>query len=293
MINCIIFSKDRALQLDALISSIHQNCPLFKEIIVVYNYSSQEFKDGYDRFAERNDNKVFLKNEQNFSELTFGDLVKKTLKECDSQYICLMSDDSIFYKKVDFTQEDVHNYLSNNQEACCISMRCGLNITEQTVGTIPYKPRIVDYCDDGVFISWDRTRYPPWTVLNYPLSLDGNIFRKSDLVPLVDCVDFSGPNDMEIKLLSQAYKMPNTVLSGKNSYCVNISYNRVQSEVLNILGQYELDAKDLNDMYLNNLLLDWQHMNFANVCCEHQSFEPKFCVLTNGGYVDIVWGNIK
>ncbi len=49
MINAIIFSKDRALQLRLLLYSIEKNSPLTFKLNVIYKYSDDSFKEGYEK----------------------------------------------------------------------------------------------------------------------------------------------------------------------------------------------------------------------------------------------------
>ena len=53
MISAIVFSKDRAAQLDLLLRSINKNCPHFFEVCVLYTYSNEEFKQGYSLIQDK------------------------------------------------------------------------------------------------------------------------------------------------------------------------------------------------------------------------------------------------
>jgi hypothetical protein len=84
----IIFSKDRACQLDALLRSVHKNCNHFDDIAVLYTASARKFRRGYTevrgaRLVRQNDFKRDLLN-----------LIPKRGQ------VCFMVDDIIVFKEV-------------------------------------------------------------------------------------------------------------------------------------------------------------------------------------------------
>lgn len=270
-ITCFIFSKDRAFQLDALLRSIYQNCPIFDNFIVLYDASTDDFELGYQKLAD--DHHIGLTKQENFEKDT-KDLLDRFTCLC-MDYVCLMTDDSLFFKPAPFEAADVDRVFQKYNPAA-ISLRLGLNSAQPIGGNRVMK--ILDYeaDDGGVFIYWDRTRYPSCYDLNYPLTLDGNIFQRDTLSRLVNCVSFKEPNDLEIKLLSQTYKLPSTTVSCRHSICTNLELNMVQTMIKNNLGSYPYSLEELNKMYLDNIELDFNAMDFSNVTNSHEDIKPVF-----------------
>ena len=53
MINAIILSKDKACQLDLLLTSIQRNSSNLFNVKVVYESSNNSFEQGYDKVKEK------------------------------------------------------------------------------------------------------------------------------------------------------------------------------------------------------------------------------------------------
>ena len=53
MITSVIFSKNRACQLDLLLRSIHENLPRFIETYVLYCATNDDFACGYEKLIKK------------------------------------------------------------------------------------------------------------------------------------------------------------------------------------------------------------------------------------------------
>ena len=80
MIDTIIFTKDRACQLDLLLQSIVKNGNNLFNINILYEASSQEYKDGYLKVSER------FPSYERFNWVEEEDFEKDTLEFCRRQY---------------------------------------------------------------------------------------------------------------------------------------------------------------------------------------------------------------
>jgi len=109
--NCIIFSKDRAMQLQCLLSSLYENCDIFKEVVVIYktkHYESYEI----------------LKDEFNDVKwIAQGIFKDDLLANLDPDYSCLLVDDCIIYRKVDNV-----DIIAALEESDIVSLRLGDDI---------------------------------------------------------------------------------------------------------------------------------------------------------------------
>ena len=119
MINSIIFSKDRACQLEALIRSFETNgCIRFKHHII-YTYSNNDFKKGYDKLINESKHKkdyfVFIKE---------ADLKTDMLKVMNTEFTALFVDDQIMFKPM----PNIDLSLLGENEV--FSLRLGRNISE-------------------------------------------------------------------------------------------------------------------------------------------------------------------
>lgn len=89
--NAIIFSKDRAMQLDALLRSMEEYCPMF-DIQVLFDYSNPVYKDAYFTCMDEHREIDFLV-ENDFQEDVYSMIMPG--------WNCLLVDDCIFYREVD------------------------------------------------------------------------------------------------------------------------------------------------------------------------------------------------
>ena len=86
----LIFSKNRAQQLNLLLKSLYKNAPQFPDISVIHTWSSEQFKLGYDKLIKIYPDVKFVV-ENGFRNTTLQVIEKST------ELICPMVDDDIFW----------------------------------------------------------------------------------------------------------------------------------------------------------------------------------------------------
>ena len=219
--NVIIFSKDRAAQLDLLLRSMPDEFRVVCEVIA--KYSNPIFYDGY----MKHDPESWFCFESDF---------KTDLRESLAWYDPLtmfLTDDDIFINPLPEIPE-----LPDN--VACLSLR--LN------------PRM-NYC-----YTLNRKQTPPkmqpgniwnWRLADadygYPMSLDGHIFRTADILPLLENLDYHDPNSLEAALARNPINRPMMMCFDK-SVIVNNPINRVQDTIKNRYGN--VSAEWINEQYL-------------------------------------------
>ena len=104
MITSIIFSKDRALQLDLTLKTIKQNFKLSDDIIAIYKTSEQQHEESYEALKGEHPDVTFRKQ----SSSLFLDIMD-TINSVRSDYVCFFTDDNIVYRKIDITKDDINN----------------------------------------------------------------------------------------------------------------------------------------------------------------------------------------
>lgn len=110
MLKAVIFSKNRAMQLDALLSSLNQYCDIFDEVCVIYKTDHQR---SYDVLIREYPDVRWVR------ELVFfGDLMQQI-----EDYTCLLVDDDIFFRHV--YAEDVRELMATSD---IVSLRLGPNV---------------------------------------------------------------------------------------------------------------------------------------------------------------------
>jgi len=127
---------------------------------------------------------------------------------------------------------------------------------------------------DQSFTYWDWTRVPGHTNFGYPMSVDGNVFRIKQLLPLVQELEFTQPNEFEGRLVGLAHKLPKSMACCETSCVVGLPVNRVQDVCQNRAGEeHGISASELNQRFLDGERIKLDKMDFSNVVGAHQEIE--------------------
>jgi len=264
-IDVIVFSKDRAAQLDLLLTSLAVHNNLFKKPKVIYRTSNIEYEKGYDII--RKYNTAHFQKEQNF----YRD-VMESVKRC-GRLFCFMVDDQIWLRSGP-TYLQVKQHMDAHPQAVCLSCRLGRNTTYQ------YQTQrhieLPEFMEVGPFLLWDRNTCPHRTNFNYPLSVDAHIFRRDEILTLLEQIRFQQPNQLEGRL--QARRFVNHVgpmmLCPQKSLIVNAVVNRVQDVCANRVGNRpEYKADVMNNRFLSGDRLDLDRTNLKNIAGCHQEID--------------------
>jgi len=256
-IHLIVFSKDRAFQLEALLRSIKQNCDIFKTIDVVYTYSNNEFKKGYDILQQNNKNANFIK-EKNFKQ----DVIN-SIKKSASELLCFLVDDCIAYRKAGQTNPLCFELLGDE---VCFSLRLGDNCINS-----PLQKTSFDFLN-GFSFNWrEQTKN-----FNYPFSTDGHIFEKDCLFDFIGKINFANANKLEIGLNS-FFKTANPKMCCFNkSVIVSLPVNKVSDTSSCSSGvTFDYPTEELNGFFINDKRMDFDNMDFSKVNDCHNEIKFK------------------
>lgn len=276
MISSIIFSKDRALQLDLLLNSIYQNfSETVQDIRVIWTASSPNFELAYEQLRSEHRKVIFKKQTEEF----FKDLYENTCV-AHNKYICFFTDDDIVYRKVKFN-ESAEKAL-NDQAFVCYSLRLGTNTIYRDMNgkqCMDVLPALYKYDD---FIAWNRTSITQGGYWAYPMSVDGHIFRKLDLVKVTELLMHwsrieslkQNPNELECKLQRFNCEFGPMMLCDNFSSVVNSPNNRVQSYIPNRHGDVHSYSQDYcNNLYLAGKRINLNNIDFNNITKAHTELD--------------------
>ena len=185
----VAFSKDRPMQLDCTLRTLHLHCKDISQvpIRVIYTTSSYFYERGYQKLKE---------------EFPSVDLVKEKAFKNDLlsfvsswEHILFLVDDNIFVR--DFRLGDVVKALADNPSAIGFSLRLGRNTTSSyMLGRSQSLPGFIS-AKNG-YLSFD------WTVseldFGYPLEVSRSVYRVPDILPLLNGLDYKNPNTLEALL---------------------------------------------------------------------------------------------
>mgnify|MGYP003147066970 FL=1 len=291
MFTSIVFSKDRALQLDLTLKSINQNLEYCSSVTVLYSVSSKDHEDTYTQLAIEHPNIDFVK--QGYS--IFED-IDRLVSASNSNYISFFTDDDIVYRRVEFTEEDIDALFSNESLYSCISLRLGRNTVLRDYGDgvmrQDFTPSEVGSRAKGRFIVWNRTTIPVGGYWAYPLSVDGHIFERStiqsfckELLLLDKHYAYQGvprekfcweqtPNEFEAKLQRFFFDLPPLMAAPSESCVVNSPNNRVQETIQNRNGDtYSYSSGGLATHFKEGRRLALSEIPFSDIACPHQEID--------------------
>jgi hypothetical protein len=266
LVRTIVFSRDRAAQLDLLLRSLARNGRLlFDEIVVLLRSTSEESALAYDLVALEHSRVRLVEERRSFAEEVYALLP-------EGGYVLFLTDDDVLYGRVDARPL---TFLGGNPTVATFSLRLGVN----TRICYPYRreqelPPVAPGA--GVVMSWR------WNGADgdfgYPLSLDGHLFRAADVHRLLDGADFSNPNELEGALARRApsFRRP-LMASYRQSRLVSIPTNRVTETPGNRFGEsFPSDPRNLNERFLAGERLDLDGFDFARVEGAHHELPLVF-----------------
>lgn len=275
LLNSIIFSKDRAMQLDLLLQTMFDRFKIDDyKINVLYTTSNDEFQKGFDILISKYPNVNFLR------EKSFKSDLLSLFNE--SEYTMFFVDDIIFYNDVILNKDELHNIFEFSK-AICFSLRLGLNTkicyTQQKLNNLNKYNTHSFYHDVNLIepiIFWkvkDGTND-----YAYPMSTDAHIFKTNYIKSLCELIEYRNPNTFEA-LLSNFSNSEMIISSYEESKIVNSPINKVQNVFDNLAGiNYGYSAEDLNEMFLDGVSFNLEKMNFNDIKGCHQEIQPFFKV---------------
>ncbi len=231
---CIIFSRDRSLQLHALVSSYFEKVANPAPIHLLYTTTSAKHKKSYEELVEMFSGKLASVTEQT----SFRENVLEILESVKSSRMIFLTDDDVFIENV-----DMRDYAKYDTNCFFPSLRLGLNLkrcyTYQKDQPVP--PRAEGIIDEPDKFCWKMKQgRHDWAI---PFSVDGNLFSTKEITMLSKNIQFSSPNTFEAHLLpfTKVFNYRYGVCYTK-SRLVNIPCNMVQSDTVgNVHGTIHQD----------------------------------------------------
>lgn len=273
MIQIIVFSFNRALQLDALLASVQQHWSKTEhQLAVLYNTSNNEYQAGYEILEKRYPQYQFIKETNgkhrypckdylsffNLKKLirykhcrwqksNFRQLLTNIVDKTTCEQIMFLTDDSLFIRNVEIGK-GTKDWIEQKPEQNSLSLRLGLGVNKAQK-TLPQPI-------DGI-IEWKYSDYTEYKNWGYPFSVDGHIYSRKLIKSLLEKIIFNNPSTLEAHLYD--YSVKHHLLDHGKAYtntCL-LSYplNMVQTVADNeSLG---ISTEDLNNYFLQGYSLSY------------------------------------
>lgn len=265
----IVFSKDRPSQLNTLLRSIELNSNnLFNSINVILTWSKPEFYEGYRKLFKLHP-LVQWTIEKGFRYTTI-EMIKNS-----SEFICMMVDDDVFYRKSNLQSQLIIDLL-NNIPNSVFSLRLGTNITvgDNFTNQPVIQPHFseLQLGNEKIGLFWKNENYH--SPFHYPVSLDAHIFKKDWLLRRSQEIEFKTPNFYEGSLIKFGNEFEH-IVSPVESCVTSIPCNRVQAEFENkTIG--EISAEGLNKKWLDGEEIDLTDLMKNSCNSTHSNWSYKF-----------------
>jgi len=273
MRNCVslIFSKNRALQLDGTIRSFLLHCkdPELSEIRVLYTTTTPLHAKQYRQLKKEYRQYTFLKLT---SEKNFRSDVIALLALFD--YVLFLTDDNILVR--DFRLSDVIESLRKHPDTIGLSLRLGKN----TIYCYPLDkeqslPEFQSAGQDILKYNWTNAEYD----FGYPLEVSSSLYRVEEILPFIAQLSFKNPNTLESLMAGQSAafrnKMPYLLCFEQSvTFCAPV--NMVQTMWTNrTSNKVEYSPENLAKLFDDGLRIDISaYNNFIPNAC-HQEVELK------------------
>jgi hypothetical protein len=254
---CIVFSKDRPLQLHGLLTSLRNCVNPVPFVRVLYKATIEPYQCAYRELStEFAGEQISLMEQDRF--VSFKDQVVGLIRSSSSERLFFLVDDDLFTEKVDL------RLLSSFDTRYVIpSLRLGENLSycyvQQKNQSLPPFLEREDILE--LNLPEDVTSHPSFPDLLFwkwgsgqldwgrPLSLDGNIFSTEEMLILSERMQFGTPNTLESSMQKhRALYRERVGVCFRKSLLLGVPWNKVQVDNLNISGTIHQDA----------LLAQWQ-----------------------------------
>lgn len=263
----LLFSKDRAIQLELFLRSYAQQMSTPLPLTVMYRASSEAHRQAYEQvFANYRASELTV-----VAESAFKPDLLAVLKASSARHVIFFVDDIVFIQPVDtrlLEQWDPRDGI--------LSLRLGRNITHS------YNRGGIEQPQPASFESATlgeqplaRWRWSTGTLdWSLPTSLDGHLLPLPDLIPVIEQASFKAPNSLEGAI--GQYKF---LFKWRWGYCwerariMNLPLNTVKTEDYDFPHQ-GLDAEQLLAAFQQGMRLDISELPLAEHNSCHMAWTP-------------------
>lgn len=281
---CVMFSMDRALQLDAALGSYVKNVSNPAPVHLLYRATTLPHRKAYDEVLEEYQfviaNAVVQDKRETFKAQLLG-----IMDGIKSEKLFFLVDDDLFVERLDLDE-----FVQLDTRAVIPSFRMGANLSECYTQQQPQPcpdffclrnaaeltaerglPITEENRDDLLYWDWRQGRYD-WA---YPLSVDGHLFSTAEIRALAKHTEFHSPNTLEGNLQGYiSFFKHRKGVCYRKSRMVNIPCNKVQTDNSNLHGDLHQDV--LLEKWQNGLRIDYGALYGFDNNGAHQEIELAF-----------------
>lgn len=248
MLQTVIFSKDRACQLHALLETwhlfVHGPAP-----IVLYHYSGPGFAAGYEMCRRRFPWAIW-RHKREAAEARADTLAAI---EPAVPFTMFAVDDQLFRRPCRLA--DAWTVLQRRPDVLSASLRLSPAIRRCFSMDRPSPPPPLEpaHVLDLAALTWTWRRQPgDW---GYPMSIDTTVFRTRELRPLLERLPWETPNQLEAAMARRPLAHPRMACFQEHA-TLNVPANLVQRDFPGNRTSAGPTAAELNGAYLGGRVID-------------------------------------
>jgi hypothetical protein len=256
--NIVIFSKDRAMQLEALLRSYKEFCKdcYFNNITIIWKASTLDFLDGYMTLQE---NEAYTKD-LGITWVIQTDFKKNVLEslKSSSEFSMFLVDDILFKEPFSSSDKQFITF-RDSKEILCLSLRLwkGIDYCYPTNTTVTLPNDFDQFTGTWSWVGAEGD----W---GYPMSVDGHVFRTELISQIAAKLNYYNPNTFEGIMAAFSGMLKNygkMICYPQGSKLLNLPINRVQNDVNNRF-ENSISAEEMNQRFLNGDRIDLKPFYF-------------------------------
>jgi len=268
LVDLIVFSYDRGVQLYATLESSERYFRGLNNIFVLYRTSESKYDLPYQDMKDRFKKVQWVKQGERAKQ-DFQPLLTNILRKSKADYILFAVDDIIVKDFVDLNR--CVNALERTG-AYGFYLRLGKNISYCYSAKVKSPLPPLKFVGDDVFM-WQFSRGKgDWC---YPNSVDMTLFRKNELLNDIARIRFAAPNGFEGSW-SRVASLSLSGLCFSESKIINIPMNIVQSTYLHNPHMNFMSKEGFLKSYVDGFKIDISKLYKINNNSAHFELIPKF-----------------
>jgi hypothetical protein len=257
VVHCIVFSRDRAMQLDAFLQSVQAHASAsYTRISVLYKTTSDRHRVAYGVLIDQSAGIAWLE------ESSFTDDLRSLVGP--DEFTVFHTDDDVFFRT--FPPPELH------EDEVCFSLRLGLNVTYSYPLDISEGVAGASTLNGRVRWEW-RTQGAG--SFGYPLALNGHVFRTADVQRWLEQTSYANPNELEAALQEMDEGLPQMMASFEHSVVASVPLN-VVNDVYDNRAEWSYGVEELNERFLLGERVAPAEMDFSHVTSAHEPVAPIF-----------------
>lgn len=244
----VIFSKDRAMQLDGFLASYFENVENYSPVKVLFYTSNEAHQKSYQDLK-----KIYSNLPVEFiAESNFRNNLIDVLEKSPQDRVVFYVDDMLFSQKINYNCLKDIDPLQD-----IVSLSRGKDLNYSTVLAKKLEvPSFTKISENLYRFKWDEiNEFSDWT---YPIGVSGYMFSRLEFIAMMKATHFKAPNSLEHNLqqfLPYFTNRGGICLENVATPCIHTNLTQTEG-YNNVLGHFSLE--ELLDLWNENKRIDYK-----------------------------------